>query len=274
MRYAVLSDIHGNLEALTAVMGALAAEHIDRYLCLGDVMGYGADPTACLERLRSCDPVVVGGNHDLACVGKLDLAWFNDAARVAILWTRDQLGFTDLDWLRRLPLTETVDPFTPYHGSPAPLQQVVTRSARGTGFTLVHSSLRHPERFEYLADLAQAVDAMAACRTLMCLAGHTHLPCVIEYDRTRRRVERVLTAPEELTDVTFRDDADGLRYLVNPGSVGQPRDGDPRAGFAVIDTERQTLCVYRVRYDVETAARKIRQAGLPAFLADRLAIGR
>ncbi|MBI2496136.1 MAG: metallophosphoesterase family protein, partial [Candidatus Omnitrophica bacterium] len=141
-------------------------------------------------------------------------------------------------------------------------------------FTLVHSSLQHPERFEYLMDLAQALDSMRACRMLMCLAGHTHLPCVIEYDRTRRRVERILTAPAELTDVTFRDDADGLRYLVNPGSVGQPRDGDPRAGFAVIDTERRMLRVHRVRYDVETAARKIRQAGLPEFLADRLAIGR
>ena len=251
MRYAVLSDIHSNLEALTATMEALAPERIDSYLCLGDTMGYGADPTGCLIRLRACEPVVVGGNHDLACVGKLDLAWFNDAARAALIWTRDQLSFTDLDWLRRLPLTMTVEPFT-----------------------LVHSSLRHPERFEYLVDLAQAVDAMAACRTPICLAGHTHLPCFIEYDRTRRRVERILTAPEELTDVTFRHDADAVRYLVNPGSVGQPRDGDPRASFAVIDTERQVLRVHRVRYDVEAAARKIRQAGLPEFLADRLAIGR
>ncbi|MBI3011330.1 MAG: metallophosphoesterase family protein [Candidatus Omnitrophica bacterium] len=251
MRYAVLADIHSNLEALTAALGALEAERIDRFLCLGDVMGYGADPIACLERLRSCDPLVVGGNHDLACVGKLDLAWFNDAARAAVMWTRDQLGFTDLDWLRQLPLTATEGPFM-----------------------LVHGTLPHPERFEYLVDLAQAVDAMAACRTLMCLAGHTHLPCVIEYDRTRRRIERILTAPAELTDVTFRNDADGVRYLVNPGSIGQPRDGDPRASFAVIDTERRMLRVHRVRYDVERAARKIRQAGLPEFLADRLAIGR
>lgn len=251
MRYAVLSDIHSNLEAFTAVLDTLASERIDRYLCLGDTMGYGADPTACLERLQSCDPVVVGGNHDLACVGKLDLGWFNDAARAAILWTRDQLSFTDLDALRRLPLTETVDVFT-----------------------LVHASLRHPERFDYLVDVAQAIDTFTACRTLMCLAGHTHLPCVIEYDRIHRRIVRLLTSQGELTEVPFRDEPDGVRYLMNPGSVGQPRDGDPRASFALIDTGRKQLSIRRVRYDVDTAARKIREADLPGFLADRLALGR
>lgn len=251
MRYAVISDIHSNLEAFTAVTGALESERIDRHLCLGDTMGYGADPTACLERLRSCEPIVVGGNHDLACVGKLDLGWFNETARAAVVWTRDQLSFTDLDYLRRLPLTETVDVFT-----------------------LVHASLQHPERFDYLADVAQAIDIFTACRTLMCLAGHTHLPCVIEYDRTRYRVVRLLTRAEEVAEVSFRDEPDAVRYLVNPGSVGQPRDGDPRASFAIIDTERKQLSIRRVRYDVETAARKIRQAGLPGFLADRLALGR
>jgi len=251
MRYAVLADIHSNLEALTAVLGALEAERIDRILCLGDTMGYGADPAACLERLKARDPVVVGGNHDLACVGKLDLGWFNELARTALLWTRDQLSFTDLDYLRRLPLTETVDVFT-----------------------LVHASLRHPERFDYLVDVAQAIDTFTACRTLMCLVGHTHLPCVIEYDRIHRRIVRLLTSPGELMEVPFRDEPDGVRYLVNPGSVGQPRDGDSRASFAIIETERKQLSIRRVRYDVETAARKIREAGLPGFLADRLAIGR
>ncbi len=251
MRYAVLSDIHGNLEALTAVLEALASERIDHTLCLGDVMGYGADPTACVERLQACDAVVVGGNHDAACMGKLELGWFNDAAKAALVWTRDQLSFTDLDWLRRLLLVETVEPFT-----------------------LVHGSLRRPERFEYLVDLAQIVDTLTTCRTLMCLAGHTHQPCFVEYDRTQRTVLRVLTRAEELATVAFRDDAATVRYLVNPGSVGQPRDGDPRASVAVIDTDEKRLSIHRVAYDVETAARKIRQAGLPGFLADRLAIGR
>ena len=251
MRYAVLSDIHSNLEALSAVMEALASERVDRVLCLGDVMGYGADPTACLARVQASQAVVIGGNHDLACVGKIDLEWFNDAARAAVLWTRDQLSCTDLDWLRRLPLTAT-------EGS----------------FTLVHGSLRYPERFEYLVDIAHAVDTMTACRTLMCLVGHTHLPCVVEYDRTRRQIVRTLTRAEELTDVAFRDTPETMRYVVNPGSVGQPRDGDPRASFALIDTDEKRLSIHRVPYNVETAAQKIRRAGLPGFLADRLAVGR
>ena len=251
MRYAVLSDIHSNLEALTAVMDRLASERIDRYLCLGDVIGYGADPAACLDRLRSCEAVIVGGNHDLACLGKLELAWFNDLAREAVVWTRDQLDFADLDFLRRFPLMATVEPFT-----------------------LVHGSLRHPSRFEYLLDAARMIDTLTACRTLLCLVGHTHLPCFVEYDRVHRRVLRILTKPEELAKALFVEDAAGRRYLINPGSVGQPRDGDPRASVAVIDTETRSVSVHRVSYNVAEAQRKIRQAGLPGFLADRLAVGR
>ncbi len=251
MRYAILSDVHANFEALTAVMQRLASERIDRYLCLGDTMGYGAEPAECLARLHACEAVMVAGNHDAACIGTLDLDWFNDAARTAVLWTRDQLGGSDLEALRRLPLTKTLEPFT-----------------------LVHGSLRHPERFEYLVDLAQAVDTLVACRTLLCLVGHTHLPCFVEFDRTQRRILRILTASSELADVAFVPDVQGRRYLLNPGSVGQPRDGDPRASFAIVNTDRARVSFHRVSYDVEAAARKIRQAGLPTFLADRLAVGR
>jgi len=251
MRYAVLSDIHSNLEALTAVMETLATERIDRYLCLGDVIGYGADPTACLRRLASCDAVTVGGNHDLACVGKFDLDWFNSAARAAVEWTRGQLSVTDLDTLRRLPLTETYGPCT-----------------------LVHGTLKYPGRFDYLVEAGQAIETLAVCRTLMCLVGHTHVPLFIEYDRTHRRLARMLTSGQELTDVSFQDHADTMRYLMNPGSVGQPRDGNPQASCAVIDTERRQFSIRRVPYDVAAAQRKIRQAGLPEFLADRLAVGR
>ncbi len=250
MRYAVLSDIHGNLEALTTVMHALASERIDRTLCLGDVMGYGADPAACLARLAACDAVSVGGNHDLACVGKLSLEWFNDLARAAVVWTRDQLSFTDLDTLRRLPLTATEGPCT-----------------------LVHGTLRHPQRFDYLIDPAQAIETLSLCRTPMCLVGHTHVPCVIEYDRTRRRITRRLTAAAQLADITVLDQPASVRYLINPGSVGQPRDGDPRASCAVIDTDARRVRILRVPYDIAGAQRKIRQAGLPEFLADRLASG-
>jgi len=251
MRYAVLSDVHGNLEALAAVLDALAPERVDRYLCLGDVVGYGAEPGACLARLEACGAVIVGGNHDLACVGKFDLDWFNETARAAVLWTRDRLSFAELDALRRLPLTAIVEPCT-----------------------LVHGTLRHPERFEYLVEAGQAIDTLAACRTLMCLVGHTHLPFVLEYDRRERRITRLLTRAGELAQVAFTDDPDAMRYLVNPGSVGQPRDGDPRASCAVIDTGRHEVSIRRIPYDVAAAQQKIRQAGLPGFLADRLAVGR
>ena len=250
MRYAVLSDIHSNLEALTAVLDALASERIDRYCCLGDAIGYGADPSACLERLQRCEAVSVSGNHEMGCIGKLDLGGFHDAAREALTWTRDQLGFGELDQLRRWPLKTEEGPCT-----------------------LVHATLRHPERFAYLVDTAQAIETLAWCRTPFCLVGHTHLPCVVEYDRERRQLLRVLTQPAELADVPL-DGSPDRRYLINPGSVGQPRDGDPRASVAILDDAARRVSIRRIPYDIPAAQRKIREAGLPGFLADRLSVGR
>jgi diadenosine tetraphosphatase ApaH/serine/threonine PP2A family protein phosphatase len=129
-------------------------------------------------------------------------------------------------------------------------------------------------RYFRLIDLAQIVDTLYACETLFCLAGHTHVPCVVEYDHQSRRVLRVLTSASDLEDVAYSDEAATRRYLINPGSIGQPRDADPRASFALIDTERHRIAFRRVAYDIETTQHKIRQAGLPPFLADRLALGR
>lgn len=251
MRCAVLSDIHSNLEALTAVLEVLAHESIDQYLCLGDAIGYGADPLACLERLQAIQAVMVAGNHEWACLGKMDERWFNEAARAAVVWTREQLGFLELDALRRMPLTASEGPFT-----------------------LVHGTLRSPSRFDYLVELGQAVETLSICRTLFCLVGHTHVGFAVEYDRSAKRVVQVLASPQELAEVPFHDEPARLRYLVNPGSVGQPRDGNPQAGFAVVDTEARRISVRRTAYDVQTAAQKIRAAGLPSFLADRLLVGR
>ena len=251
MRYAILSDVHGNLEALTALLAFLAAQQVDRYLCLGDIMGYGADPVACLEALQRTGALMIAGNHDMACVGKLALSGFHEIAQASLTWTREQLSVADLDALRRLPLTATEGPCT-----------------------LVHGSLTHPERFEYLADPAKAVETMAVSRTLFCLVGHTHVPCVMEYHLPTHRLTRMLSASDQLADVPFLDEPSTLRYLANPGSVGQPRDGDPRASGLVIDTERRRMAVHRVAYDVAAAQRKIRAAGLPELLADRLALGR
>jgi len=251
MRYAILSDIHGNLEALTAVLASLATERIDRYLCLGDVVGYGADPVACLERLHGVDAVMVAGNHEWGCLGKLDEGWFNDAARIALGWTRARLGVGERERLRQLPLTTTDGPCT-----------------------LVHGTLRQPEQFDYLMDSAEALETLKSCRTQFCLVGHTHVPCMIEYDRDTHALVRMVTGRDALADVRYQDAPERVRYLANPGSVGQPRDGDRQASVALLDTATRTFSVRRVAYDVATAARKIREAGLPSFLAERLAVGR
>jgi diadenosine tetraphosphatase ApaH/serine/threonine PP2A family protein phosphatase len=214
-------------------------------------VGYGADPEACLARLQSLEAVSVSGNHDWACVGKLDLDWFNEPARQAILWTRDRLSFADLDCLRRLPLTVSDGPLT-----------------------LVHGTFRHPERFEYLIDVAQAVDTVKACQTDICFVGHTHVPFVIEHDLRQARLSRVLTSSHDLAEARWVNGPTAVRYVMNPGSVGQPRDGDPRASVAVLDTEAATVSIQRVTYDIPAAQEKIRRAGLPGFLAERLAIGR
>jgi len=251
MKYAILSDIHSNLEALTAVLDYLATERVDRYLALGDLVGYGADPEACLGRLQAQQVASVCGNHDWACIGKFDVQWFNDAARRAILWTRDRLNFGDLDFLRRLPLVMTDGPLT-----------------------LVHGTLRHPERFDYLVDLAQAIDTIKASQTPVCFVGHTHVPFLVEYDLRRGQMTRVLAQPAELAEVHLALDDAQMRYVINPGSVGQPRDGDPRASVAVFDTDAGTCSVLRIAYDIPTAQHKIRQARLPEFLAERLSLGR
>ena len=250
MRYAILSDIHANLEALTAALEDLSTQRVDRYACLGDVVGYGADPVACLTRLAQLDVVTVAGNHDWGCLGKLDATWFNAAARQALAWTRDQLSFAELDVLRRWPLIQTLD-----------------------ALTLVHASLHRPERFEYVVDVAQAIDTLRACRTAYCGIGHTHVPWCVEYDAAEHVLRRVLLIPSDLDLVQLSGDGRS-RFLLNPGSVGQPRDGDPRASVAILDTEARTFAIRRVRYDVDTAQRKIREARLPGLLADRLALGR
>lgn len=251
MRYAILSDIHANLEALTAVLADIAAQRIDQVLCLGDSVGYGADPKACLTRLEEAHAVGVCGNHEWGCLGKLELRWFNEAARVALEWTRDQLSFADLNVLRRLPLTTT-----------------------DGAVTLVHGTLIHPERFDYLIDVGQGLDCARACQTFLCCVGHTHVPLVLEVDWRRRQMGRLLTAPSDVAEVQLNGQPDQVRYVINPGSVGQPRDGDPRASYAILDAADHRMWIRRIPYDITSAQANIRRAGLPGFLADRLAVGR
>jgi diadenosine tetraphosphatase ApaH/serine/threonine PP2A family protein phosphatase len=241
VRYAILSDIHGNLEALRAVL-ADAAERADALLCLGDVVGYGADPEACIDLVGDRCAAVVAGNHEYGVVDRLDLAWFNPYARAAAEWTRDRLGPDARAWLAALPLVREID-----------------------DATLVHASPSHPDEWDYLIDAADGFAAFPAFSTRLCFVGHSHQPGAWTQGSWGRDHRPGATA------VTVEP---GCRYIVNVGSVGQPRDRDPRAAYAVWDSERRQVTIRRVPYDVARAREKILAARLPRYLADRLADGR
>ncbi len=242
MRIAILSDIHSNLVALDAVLDALGS--VDAIWVLGDVVGYGPEPDAVVERLVELGAVAVAGNHDAAVVGTADVTWFNPDARAAIEWTRPRISAATRAWLAALPTTLSEPPAFLVHGSPRePLWEYITsgREARPN-----------------LAFLASKGLPLG-------LHGHTHVPVL--WRRTDDELELVRT------DDGTRIDLDERVVLANPGSVGQPRDGDPRASYLVYDTERGVLAWHRVTYDVAATQEAMRRAGLPRWLVDRLAVG-
>jgi diadenosine tetraphosphatase ApaH/serine/threonine PP2A family protein phosphatase len=240
VRYAVLSDIHGNLEALEAVL-ADAAPRTDALLCLGDLVGYGADPVACIEIVGARAQTIVGGNHEHAVAGLLDLEWFNPYARAAAEWTRERIDDEHRTYLAALPLVAQVG-----------------------DATLAHASPDRPDEWEYLVTAQDGFEAFSAFATRLCFVGHSHLAGVWSLGSA---------GPEHRPGSVELDLESGRRYLVNVGSVGQPRDRDPRAAYAIWDVERGTIAVRRVVYDVASARKKILEGGLPRFLADRLAWG-
>lgn len=246
MRYLVLSDIHANLEALEAVLAAAPAGAYDRVLVLGDLVGYGADPNAVVERVRGLDPLaVIRGNHDKAACGLDDGTSFNQIARFAAAWTGDNLTPANRQYLRDLP------------AGPAIIDERI-EICHGAPFDEDH----------YIFDANDARHALDTSRRPLCLFGHTHLPVVFfdEGGQLGGAVPDAATHPVALRD--------GVKFLINVGSVGQPRDGDPRAGYAMYDSTGPGLVLHRVPYPVEIAQRKIVAAGLPHTLANRLAIGR
>ncbi|HMH49106.1 MAG TPA: metallophosphoesterase family protein [Candidatus Acidoferrum sp.] len=240
MRYAILSDIHGNLEALHAVL-AHADSRAEAVLVLGDIVGYGADPQACLERVAERADAVVAGNHEHGVVGMLDLGWFNDRARMALEWTRGQLDDDHLAWLRTRPLTVEID-----------------------DATLVHASPDQPAEWDYLLSAEDGFDVFGAFATRLCFVGHSHRPAAWSVGSSGRAHE---PGTHEI------DLEAGRRYVINVGSVGQPRDRDSRASYALWDLDARRVTIERVPYDRVTAGRKILSADLPRFLADRLMIG-
>ena len=240
MRYAVLSDIHANLEALRAVLADCQGE-VDGLVCLGDLVGYGADPLACVEIVAERADRLIAGNHEYGVAGLLDLAWFNPAARAAAEWTASRLDADHRAYLAALPL-----------------------SANLPDATLVHASPRHPEEWEYLITPEDGFEAFAAFDTRLCFVGHSHRPGCWSLGSAGHDYER--GAGEILLEA-------GRRYIINVGSVGQPRDRDPRACYAVWDVDGRRVSIRRVTYDAAEARRKIVAAGLPRILADRLVNG-
>ncbi len=248
MRYLVISDIHANLEALEAVIGAMAPRGVDRYLVLGDLVGYGADPNAVVDRVRALDPLlIIRGNHDKVASGLEDGESFNLVARSAVQWTNDALTPDNLKYLQSLPAGPLVvdEMLEICHGSPF-------------------------DEDAYIFDELDALKAFEVATRPVCLFGHTHV--AVAFRRLPDRLE-IPAGPGD-TDNVRLSISDGARYLVNVGSVGQPRDNDPRAAVGIVDTTAGEIELYRVRYPVEEAQRKIRAAGLPEILARRLALGR
>ncbi len=245
MRYLVISDIHANLIAFDAVLES-AAGQFDKIWCLGDIVGYGPSPNECIQRLNEFDHDCIAGNHDWAVLDKLDVDEFNLNARYAVLWTQQHLTPENRVYLENLPLYLLED----------------------SNFTLVHGSPRHPI-WEYILYPKVAQSNFRHFETPYCLVGHTHSPVVYMEAQTPGDNSDTII-PE--TDV-FVQKLNSRRLIMNPGSVGQPRDGDSRASYALLDTDAMEFTIRRVPYDVETVQAAMQKFDFPAKLWNRLAFG-
>ncbi|HOK08515.1 MAG TPA: metallophosphoesterase family protein [Candidatus Hydrogenedens sp.] len=241
MLYAIISDIHANAEALKTVLDAIDKEKIERIVCLGDVVGYNASPNECINILKERDIPTILGNHDaVAC--ELEEPWgFNAVALPAILWTRRELTEENREWLQRLPDTLNFGDFAAVHGAPK----------------------NHNTYIFTWEDVPPFLYFFEEQNVTLCFYGHTHIPSVISSEGTYSIDE----------DGTFKL-KDGKTYFINPGSVGQPRDGDARASFGILDTETITYRQIRIEYNIEVTAQQVLEASLHPFLAERLHHGR
>jgi diadenosine tetraphosphatase ApaH/serine/threonine PP2A family protein phosphatase len=242
---AVIADIHANLPALEAVLGTIETADVDEVWCLGDVVGYGADPDACGDLIRERCDICLVGNHDLAVLGKLKISAFSEAAAAGVTWTRDNVAERTLDFLADL--------------EPA--------SSRG-GVALFHASPRDPV-WEYVLSIEQAEACIEAQSERIGLIGHSHVSLFFARPDEEGAGE---VRGAQMSDGALLDLSSGA-WLLNPGSVGQPRDGDPRGAWLELDTEAETARYHRVPYEIDRAAEAIHAAGLPTRLADRLYVG-
>lgn len=265
MKYAILSDIHANLEALTVVLDRCKTEGVEKYICLGDIVGYNANPSECLELLKGLDLIAcVKGNHDeYASSDDEEMVGFNPHAKEAVLWTKAHLSDEQQAWLSKLPMKKTV---------------------RGSNITIVHATLDSPDAWGYIFDVHHATDNFSYQFTQLCFCGHSHVPIafskkpltmggenpiqeIVEW-RTPKNI-----AIEDLPDSIEIQMEKGWKYLINVGSVGQARNRDAVASFAIYDSDVSTVTRYRLEYDIAKAQEKIRDAGLPERLALRLERG-
>jgi len=240
MRIAIFGDIHANLEALEAVLEDAASQGCTDHVCMGDIVGYNADPSACLERVRDSGWPVVKGNHDEDASGDHSLESMNPVAAAALEWTRNQLTAEQRDWLRTIRMVRQVE-----------------------DFTVVHSTLDQPQSWNYVTNKFDAMSNFSYQFTNLCFHGHTHVPRIFVRDSRVSEVEAdsIVIEPK-------------MKYFINTGSVGQPRDGDWRACYVVYDLPTSKVTFRRLEYDLATTQEKIRAAGLPQVLAERLADGR
>ena len=243
MKYGILGDIHGNLSALEIALAVFRDERVERLVSVGDVVGYGAAPRECIARLRDLDVVVVKGNHDAACTGEIDIRYFNNYARDAVQWTQSVLSDDELAWLRSLPLVTHLE-----HCSVA------------------HGTYHKPELYDYIQSTTDADPSLDEMILPVCFVGHTHVPVTL----LRLKDDPLRTAYTVDPEI---DLAESAKALVNVGSVGQPRDEDPRTAFALYDSREDRVSIRRAAYDIDAEARRIRAAGLPNVLADRLFLG-
>lgn len=241
MRWAIFGDIHANIEALDAVMDECDSLGVDRFLCLGDIVGYGANPKECLERIVDMNIPIVAGNHDWAVCGKLSIEFFNTYAKQAVYWTREQLGENHMEALRSWPLVDEVN----------------------DEITIVHGSLNFPDLFDYIQTSQDARLSLEKLNTRVCFLGHSHVPVTF------------FSGPMVSYTMSYEIELEGFeKALVNVGSVGQPRDENPMSSFGLYDDETKQVSIKRVPYDLEKAGAKILDAGLPEILAERLKYGR
>jgi diadenosine tetraphosphatase ApaH/serine/threonine PP2A family protein phosphatase len=243
VRYAIFGDIHGNYEALDTVLTDIKAHECDKYVCMGDVVGYGAEPIRCLERIREEGCETIAGNHDWAAIERISIDFFNAYAKAAAIWTREMLSDEHKEWLSELPLSLTFD-----------------------NCSMAHGTFHQPEAFNYIQtvfDAQLSFEALKNMGSTLGFLGHSHVPVgFFDTDPITYTLD---------TEIPIDDEA---AIIVNVGSVGQPRDENPKAAWALYDTEAKQITIRRLEYDIDAAAAKIRDAGLPEILAQRLYHGK